>query len=99
MIAVLASQGCSNTNRAMPSTAPSRALTTASTEEMMPICRDVAPTEPQRGVALLPPGGGQPGGGADQDEDREHERDRADDECVAEVVRPDLPPWRGGDPV
>jgi hypothetical protein len=53
------------------------------------------PDQPERGVALLAAGGGQLGGGADQDEDREHERDRADHERVAEVTRPYLAP-RGG---
>ena len=49
------------------------------------------PDQPQRRIALLPPGGGEAGGGADQDQDREQEGDRGDDERVAEVARPDLP--------
>ena len=36
--------------------------------------------QPQRRVTLLAPGGGEPGRGPDQDEDREQEGDRADDE-------------------
>ena len=51
------------------------------------------PDQTERGVPLLAPGRRQPGGGADQDEDREQERDRADDERVPEVAasRPACP--------
>jgi len=44
VMAESASTGCSAANRPMPSSVPMSPLMTASTEEMVPICRFVAPT-------------------------------------------------------
>ena len=75
VIAVPARAGCSSLKIPMPSRAPSRALTTASTEEMTLTWSDRGADQPERCVALLSPGGREAGGGTDQDEDREQERD------------------------